>query len=86
MSKAFDKVNHFGLFIRLMERGISLNVLNVLIEWYLKLNTAIRWGNCLSYYFRERSGVHQGGIMSPYCFNYYIDPLIQALKENGFGC
>ena len=33
LSKAFGKVNHFGLFIRLMERGILLNILNVLIEW-----------------------------------------------------
>ena len=32
LSKAFDKVNHFGLLIKLMERGISLNVSNVLIE------------------------------------------------------
>ena len=60
--------------------------MNVLIEWYLKLNAAVRWSNCLSYYFRIRSGVRQGGIMSPYCFNCYIDPLIQALKESGFGC
>ena len=31
-------------------------------------------------------GVRQGRIMSPYCFNCYIDLLIQALKETGFGC
>ena len=69
-----------------MKRGISLNFLNVLIEWYLKLNAAVRLGNCLSYYFRICSGVRQGRIMSPYCFNCYIDPLIQTLKESDFGC
>ena len=63
-----------------------MHVLNVLIEWYLKLNAAVRWGIFLSFYFRVRSGVRQGGIMSPYCFNCYKDRLIQALKESGFGC
>ena len=34
MSKAFDKLNHYALFIKLMVRGIPLAIFNVLIYWY----------------------------------------------------
>ena len=34
LSKAFDKMNHHGLFIKLMERNISMNLLMLLEHWF----------------------------------------------------
>ena len=36
VAKAFDKTNHFGLYMKLMDRHIPLPFLNVLINWYSK--------------------------------------------------
>jgi hypothetical protein len=36
VSKAFDKVNHFGLYIKLMDRGIPKLFLDILSFWYSK--------------------------------------------------
>ena len=34
LSKAFDKMNHHGLFIKLMERRIPDNLLRLLENWF----------------------------------------------------
>ena len=35
----------------------------------------VRWGDCISSPFRVSNGVRQGGILSPYLFNVYMDDL-----------
>ena len=30
--------------------------------------------------------VKQGGVLSPYLFSLYLDPLINKIKNSGFGC
>ena len=34
VSKAFDKLNHYALVIKLMDRNVPLVFLNVLVYWY----------------------------------------------------
>jgi len=34
ITKAFDKLNHFGLYIKLMNRNVPSSFLDVLICWY----------------------------------------------------
>jgi len=36
MSKAFDKVNHYCMFIKLMNRNVPVVLIRVLINWYDK--------------------------------------------------
>ena len=33
-SKAFDTVSHYGIFLKLMERGVPFCFLNLMIYWY----------------------------------------------------
>ena len=41
-SKAFDRINHNCMFIKLTENGLSVNLLKVMINWYLRLNARVR--------------------------------------------
>ena len=85
-SKGFDKVNHSGLFIKLMERGIPFCFLNLLIYWYSNLTSLVKWNGVFSETFRVYSGVRQGGVLSPRLFVVYIDDLIKQLKKLNVGC
>ena len=87
ISKACDRVNHFALFYKLIDIGIPLYMLNVLINWHGKLQGCVHWLGCVFYIFFTRSGVRQGGIISPWLFNLlYVNDLISRLKNSGFGC
>ena len=85
ISKAFDKVNHFGLYIKLMQRNIPKLFLDVLFCWYSKCVAFVRWGCFVSKQFPILAGVRQGGVLSPSLFAVYIDSLICNLKVSGHG-
>ena len=46
----------------------------------------IRWGDVDSVKFKVTNGVRQGGILSPYLFNVYVDELSEQLKLCNVGC
>ena len=75
-SKAFDRVNHFKLYTSLMNGNVPTAFLNVVINWYSKMNV-VRWNNSLSAMLRVKSGVCQGGVLSPYLLNVYADVFIK---------
>ena len=64
-SKAFDTVSHYGLFLKLMEKGIPLCFLNLIIYWYLNMQVRVVWRQTFSEYFHVLSGTKQGGVLSP---------------------
>ena len=46
----------------------------------------VRWGSAISSSFRVSNGVRQGGILSPYLFNVYVDDLSHTLNRCRTGC
>ena len=48
MSKAFDKVNHYALWIKLMDRSVPLIFVRTLMHWYGLCSAVVRWGNVFS--------------------------------------
>ena len=76
-SKAFDRLVHSGLFLKLMERNVP---------WYSDLSCHVKWGEHFSDWFTISAGVRQGGVLSPdlYCLN--VDDLIIQLKKLNEGC
>lgn len=85
-SKAFDRINHWILFDKLLNRGMPNIVVRLLITWYSHQRFIVKWGNALSEYFNVTNGVRQGGILSPHLFNTYIDDLSYALTKSQVGC
>ena len=85
-SKAFDRLVHSGLFLKLMERKVPLKFLNVIIQWYSDLRCRVKWGDEFSEWFFISAGVRQGGILSPDFYSVYVDDLILRLKNSKKGC
>ena len=44
-SKAYDRVNHWELFKKLLKRSNSVIILRILMFWYSKQEICIKWGN-----------------------------------------
>ena len=86
MSKAFDKVNHHGLYIKLVKRNVPCQFINVIINWYSKCYATVRWNDCFSQIFDVCCGVRQGGVLSPVLFAIYVDDIIVELKSSQEGC
>jgi len=55
--KAFDKVNHYCLYTKLIRKKVPVQFLDVIINWYSKCFASVEWNNILSGSFRLRGGV-----------------------------
>ena len=85
-SKAFDRLNFWVLFDKLLKRGMPVIIVRILIYWYTSQNFYVRWGSSVSEAFKSSNGTRQGGVISPHFFNVYVDDLSSALNELNVGC
>ena len=86
ISKAFDKMSHAGLFVKLMKRLIPVKLLSVFENWFSKCFTCVRWASVHSMFLKLECGVRQGGVLSPHLFAVYIDDLVKSVSSCGSGC
>ena len=84
--KAFDRVNHVKLFNILINKGLPGRLVKIIIDWYGKTFSVVRWNDCFSESRIVKSGIRQGGILSPIFFNIYMDVLLNTLKSSEYGC
>ena len=70
-SKAFDIVNFWLLFEKLLSRNVPLFIVRILAMWYTYQKICIGFGNAISPSFTVSNGVKQGGIISPILFSIY---------------
>ena len=85
-SKAFDRLVHAGLYIKLMSRNTPLLFLDIIISWYGELYCHVRWDDAYSKWFCIAAGVRQGGILSPDYYSLYVDDLVLLLMKLNVGC
>jgi len=79
-------VNHVKLFDKLIDRGFPSMLVNVLLDWYGKTFSTVKWAGCYSRCISVRNGIRQGGILSLLLFNIYTDSVIYALRVSDLGC
>ena len=48
--KAFDKINHFKLFRKLLDRKTQLVIVRILLFWYSKLTVCIKWERSFGFF------------------------------------
>ena len=84
--KAFDRVNHWTLLYKLIQNDIPNFIIRFLMCWFDIQVYCIKWGQFVSSEFRVSNGVRQGGILSPYLFNFYINDLNIKLADANVGC
>ena len=75
LSKAFDKVNHYAVHLKLMKRFIPNELLTLLECWLSSCYSCVKWDNVWSESFHLSFGVRQGSVLSPYLFAVYLDDL-----------
>ena len=46
--KAFDRINHNALFLKLMQRGFPVKLILLLKDWYSHSFSCVKWGNATS--------------------------------------
>jgi len=78
ISKAFDKLNHAGLWLKLLKRNIQRYFVSVLADWYSKVFICVKWGSSLSEMFKIAAGVRKG-VLSSVLFAVYADDIIVNL-------
>jgi hypothetical protein len=86
LRKAFDKVSHHGLLLKLIKLGVPAKVVDILENWYGKSFARVRWKTAVSDPFRLNSGVRQGSVLSPLLFALFIDVVMVKLEESKLGC
>jgi len=62
ISKAFERMNHHGLFLNLMQRKVPVNLLLVIENWFNTCMTCVRWCSTFSDTYRLLTGTRQGGV------------------------
>ena len=67
-TKGFDKVDHCGIYLKLMDRQVPVCFLRLLMYWYGNMYVKCKWKDLFSYTFKVSTGVKQGGVLSPRLF------------------
>ena len=86
ITRAFDCVSHNKLWEIMSNLGFPSYIINILSDWYDKIWFTVKWGCEFSAFNKLATGVKQGGILSPFLFSIYINPVLNSLTLSGLGC
>ncbi|MEW8547363.1 MAG: reverse transcriptase family protein, partial [Candidatus Thiodiazotropha sp.] len=83
--KAFDKVWHDGLLLKLYELGMELYLWKILVSLHENLSSYVLFRGFKSSTFTITQGTRQGGVVSPYLFLCFINDLLDMLCASDKG-
>ena len=61
-------------------------LIDILINLYSILAIKVRWQGSESSLLNVKSGVRQGGTLSPLLFNIYVNCMLDCLRSSDLGC
>ena len=76
LSKAFDKMNHYALFLELLKRKLPIQIVDILVHWLEASLTCVRWGSRLSHLVKLVSAVRQGGVLYLHLFAIFVNDIV----------
>ncbi|CAF1269779.1 unnamed protein product [Rotaria sp. Silwood1] len=77
--KAYDKVWHKGLIVKLNRLGIPFGLLKLIFSWLNDRRAYVLFGESKSKIFHSSVGLPQGSSLSPYLFIVYHSDLVTYL-------
>jgi hypothetical protein len=84
MKKAFDKMWRNGLFCKLIDK-IEKPMWRAIYMYYKCSKAKVKINDIKSEEFTIKEGVKQGGILSPYLFNFFMNELLIESDELNLG-
>ena len=84
--KAFNRVTHWALATKMLDRNVPLHIVQLFIYWYREQEFVVQWANSLSSTFHCSNGIRQGAQLSPLQYNVYTDDINHHLQATGVGC
>lgn len=80
--KAFDKVDRYLLWFKLLHEDISPRMLKILKSMYKTVKSCIKYNNKLSNYINSDLGVKQGDPLSPILFMFFINDIVSCVNTD----
>ena len=79
--KAFDKVIHTGIKLKLLEIGVSSSFYNIIKNMYSYSTSCVKINDKLTEFFATKLGVKQGDNLNPNLFKIFINDLPSYLSN-----
>ena len=85
-AKAFDKVDHDILLLKVKNFGITGKIYNWIKNFLSNRYQAVVVDNVLSYLAKVISGIPQGTVLGPILFLIFINDIASSIKHSTLGC
>ena len=79
--KAFDKVDRYLLWFKLLQEGISPRLLNILKSMYSNVKVCIKYRSRCSNFMQSDVGLKQGDPLSPILFMFFINDIVDCVNN-----
>lgn len=83
--KAFDSTWHDGMWIKLLDMGVEGRLWRIIRNMYAKMRSCVLVNGTRTSSFPIQRGTAQGCTLSPLLFNIFVDGLLAAVEQAGFG-
>ena len=86
LSKAFERVKHDRLIDKLYTRYFPTYLISIIKNIFSGSSVSVLYEGEYSESWNLVRGVRQGGIISAYLFNLYIDDILTSISKTQVGC